>query len=68
MHPDPLGPQLPPFSPCPSPIHRLTGELLSTLEGHTYIISAVAISSDGGVVVSGSWDMSVRLWNRHTGV
>ena len=39
-----------------------------TLKGHSAsCVSAVAISSDGKLVVSGSWDKTVKLWNAETG-
>src|SRR5882762_7122515 len=37
------------------------------LEGHTGAICAVAFSPDGGRLVSGSADLTVRLWNVQTG-
>ncbi len=44
-----------------------SGEL-NTLKGHANHVNSVAISSDGSLVVSGSEDNRVRLWNRFTGV
>jgi periodic tryptophan protein 2 len=40
-----------------------TGQLLDRLAGHEAPISALAFAPFGGVVVSGSWDHTVRLWN-----
>ena len=40
-----------------------TGQLLDRLAGHEAPISALAFAAFGGVVVSGSWDQTVRLWN-----
>ena len=37
------------------------GELLRTLKGHTGPVYSVAVSPDGGTIVSGSLDMTVRL-------
>ena len=33
------------------------------LKGHTSLIKALAFSPDGTLLLSGSWDKSVRLWN-----
>ncbi len=38
----------------------VSGELKSTLEGHSSDVVSVAISPDGMTIVSGSADMSVR--------
>ncbi len=46
----------------------LAGELLHTWDGHTEGVNSVAISSDGSLVVSGSSDNTVRLWNRFSGM
>jgi periodic tryptophan protein 2 len=40
-----------------------TGQLLDTLDGHESPVSALAFAPDGSVLVSGSWDKSVRIWN-----
>ena len=49
---------------CP----RIPGELLNTLEGHTDGVTSVCVTADGETVVSGSFDKTVRLWRRSTGV
>ena len=37
------------------------------LEGHTSYVFAVAISTDGAKILSGSWDKTVRVWSMETG-
>ena len=37
-----------------------SGEVKSTLKGHTNNVSSVAISPDGQTIVSGSWDNTLR--------
>ena len=37
-----------------------SGEVKSTLEGHTKVLTSVAISPDGKTIVSGSLDNTVR--------
>ena len=44
-----------------------TGELLSTLEGHTRWIRALAFSSDSKTLASGDNSHTIRLWNVDTG-
>ena len=41
--------------------------MLKVLEGHTNNVAAVAISTDGAKIVSGSWDKTVRVWSMETG-
>ncbi|KAG8928017.1 hypothetical protein FRC00_001884, partial [Tulasnella sp. 408] len=40
-----------------------TGKLLDVLTGHEARISCLAFSPTGNILVSGSWDESVRLWS-----
>ncbi|WEW56157.1 U3 snoRNP protein [Emydomyces testavorans] len=40
-----------------------TGQLLDRLAGHEGPVSSLAFAADGGHLVSGSWDRTVRLWN-----
>ena len=37
------------------------------LEGHTGAVSCVAISTDGAKILSGSVDMTIRIWSAETG-
>ena len=43
------------------------GQVLKVLEGHTRKVLAVAISTDGAKIVSGSADNTVRVWSMETG-
>ena len=44
-----------------------TGEHKRMLTGHTDVVDNVALSSDGNILASGSWDNTIRLWDAHTG-
>src|SRR5262249_19169218 len=44
-----------------------TGETLRTLEGHTFLVTAVAVAADGSRALSGSSDNTLRLWDLVTG-
>jgi WD40 repeat protein len=44
-----------------------TGRLLNTLEGHSYSVNSVAISSDNSKIVSGSDDNTIKVWDIDTG-
>ena len=44
-----------------------SGRLVRTLTGHTDVITSIALSSDEQILVSGSWDESVRIWDWKTG-
>ncbi|MFB2978495.1 WD40 repeat domain-containing protein [Microseira sp. BLCC-F43] len=41
--------------------------LLRTLTGHSFLVSAVAISSDGKLAISGSDDYMLKVWNLQQG-
>ena len=43
------------------------GQVLKVLKGHTGTVKAVAISTDGSKIVSGSDDKTVRVWSAETG-
>ncbi|KAH7323918.1 periodic tryptophan protein-like protein 2, partial [Rhexocercosporidium sp. MPI-PUGE-AT-0058] len=40
-----------------------TGQLLDRLSGHEGPVSSLAFAPNGSVVVSGSWDHTVRIWS-----
>ena len=40
-----------------------TGQLLDQMSGHEGPISALSFAPQGGLLISGSWDRTVRLWN-----
>lgn len=40
-----------------------TGQLLDRLAGHEGPVSSLTFAPNGGVVVSGSWDHTVRIWS-----
>ena len=40
-----------------------TGQLLDQLSGHEGPVSSLAFAPNGGNVVSGSWDHTVRIWS-----
>lgn len=44
-----------------------SGTLRESLTGHEHYVSAVSVSSDQTMILSGDWCGVVRLWNRKTG-
>ena len=44
-----------------------TGTEIRTLAGHSQPIGACAFSPDGGSLLSGSWDGSLKIWDVATG-
>jgi WD40 repeat protein len=42
-------------------------ELVQTLEGHSASVRSVSISPDGGTIVSGSCDNTIKIWNMGSG-
>src|SRR6476661_6559606 len=57
-------PWLRPLIPCLIPPR---GGLLRTLEGHTHLVNAVAVTTDGKRVISGSADKTIKVWDLTTG-
>jgi WD40 repeat protein len=65
----------PRLSPCgvglgrqdPEDWDAVRGQLLRTLEGHNDWVRAVAITPDGRLVVSGSGDETLRIWDAKNG-
>ena len=37
--------------------------LFLSFQGHTRLVSSVAVTSDSRTAVSGSWDNSIRVWD-----
>ena len=58
-------PWLRPLSPSLTPPG---GPLIRTLEGHTRIVTAVAVTPDRPFVVSASWDGTLRVWELESGL
>ena len=38
-----------------------------TLPGHSSFVNSLAISPDGQILASGSWDRTIKIWNLETG-
>ncbi|GAX43656.1 serine/threonine protein kinase with WD-40 repeats [Tolypothrix sp. NIES-4075] len=61
------------YTPKPAPIivslrpKPRNWQLVYTLQGHSDLVRAVAISPDGETLASGSNDNSIKLWNLATG-
>ncbi|MEG3928195.1 MULTISPECIES: hypothetical protein [unclassified Microcoleus] len=57
-------PWLRPLTSCLTPPGR---GLLRTLNGHTSLVNAVAVTADGNRVISGSDDKTIKVWDLTTG-
>lgn len=54
-------------SSCPDATYSRWNSSLRAMHGHSTSVTAVSLSSDGGVVVSGSLDRTTRIWDKTTG-
>ncbi|KAK8858829.1 hypothetical protein IAR55_003059 [Kwoniella newhampshirensis] len=44
-----------------------TGQPIRKFDGHTGLVRTVALQPDAGLIISGSYDKCVRVWDMHTG-
>mmetsp|Transcript_1588 Transcript_1588/g.4127 ORF Transcript_1588/g.4127 Transcript_1588/m.4127 type:complete len:883 (-) Transcript_1588:162-2810(-) len=44
-----------------------SSECVRTLKGHAFLVSACSFSPDGHLVLSASWDKTLKVWNAETG-
>ena len=48
-------------------LNAITGSQTGVLSGHSRGVNSVTFSSDGSLLVSGSYDMTIKLWDMQTG-
>jgi WD40 repeat protein len=51
-----------------SPNSQASGDEIRCMRGHTDIVSSVAYSPSGKLIISGSYDKTVRVWQTGTGL
>jgi hypothetical protein len=57
-------PWIRPLHPC---FGAPGGAMLRTLEGHSHMVLGVAVTADGKLAVSASWDKTLKVWDLETG-
>ena len=48
-------------------LDAITGSHKSLLSGHRYIVTSLSFSQDGTLLISGSWDGTINVWDIQTG-
>ena len=54
-------------SGCIMTLNAITGSRIAVLSGHTHVIRCLTFSQDGTMLVSGSYDTTIKLWDMQTG-
>ena len=55
------------FRSLRAPQHRLGGALKGVLKGHAHTVASLAVRDFGQLLISGSADRTVRVWDLHDG-